>query len=54
MRNVSNKSCTGNQNTHCVFSTFFENAIYDIMRKKIVGKENSSIAALTLKFTSAT
>jgi len=25
MRNVSDKSCRGNQNTHFVFSNFFEN-----------------------------
>ena len=34
MRNVSNKSCRENQNTHFVF--FFENrAIYEVMWKNI-------------------
>ena len=38
MRNVSDKSCTENQNTHFMFSNFFsENrAVYEIMRKNIV------------------
>jgi hypothetical protein len=39
MRNVVDKSHRENQNTHCVFSTFFspENrAIYEIMWKNIV------------------
>jgi len=38
MRNVSDKSCTENQNTHFVFCNFlFENrAVYDIMWKNIV------------------
>ena len=35
MVNVSDKSCTGNQNTHFVFSNFFfENCtVYEIMWK---------------------
>jgi hypothetical protein len=37
MRNVSNKSCTENQNTHFGFSNFFKNpAAYEIMWKDIV------------------
>jgi len=41
MRNVSDKSCTENQNTHFVFSNFFsENrAVYEIMGKNIVERE---------------
>jgi hypothetical protein len=39
MRNVSDKSCTENQNTHCVFSNLFSSenrAVCEIMRKNIV------------------
>jgi hypothetical protein len=38
MRNVSDKGCTENQNTHCVLNNFFpENrAVYEIMWKNIV------------------
>ena len=39
MRNVSDKSCKGNQNTHFVFNNFFffENrAVYEIMWETIV------------------
>ena len=39
MKNISDKSCRENQNTHCIFSNFFffENGtIYEIMRKNIV------------------
>ena len=37
MRNVSDKSCRENQNTHLVFSNFFLNhAVYEKMRKNIV------------------
>jgi len=35
MRNVSDKSCRGNQNTRFVFNNFTENrAVYEIMWKK--------------------
>ena len=40
MRNVSDKSCRGNQNTHFVLNSFFflENrAIYEIMWENILG-----------------
>jgi len=38
MRNVSDKSCRENQNTHFVFSNFFfENgAVYDVILKNIL------------------
>ena len=38
MRNVSDKSCTENQNTHFVFSNFFSEsrAVYEIMWKTTV------------------
>ena len=40
MRNVSDKSCRENQNTHFVFNTFFfffeNHAVYEIMWKNIV------------------
>jgi len=39
MKNVSDKSCRGNQNAHFMFSVFFffENrAVYEIMWKNIV------------------
>jgi len=49
MRNVSDKSCTENQNTHFVFNNFFffENyAIYEIMWKNIVerGRPHDNMA----------
>jgi hypothetical protein len=38
MRNVSDKSCRHNQNTHFMFNNFFitNHAIYEIMWKNIV------------------
>jgi hypothetical protein len=37
MRNVSDKICGGNQNTHFMFSIFFETcAVYEIIRKYFV------------------
>ena len=37
MRNVSNKSCRENQNTHVLFSNFlFKNHVYEIMWKNLV------------------
>jgi len=37
MKNVSDKSCKENQNTHCMFSNFFKNcAVYEITWKNIV------------------
>jgi len=45
MRNVSDKSCTENQNTHFVFSNFFsENrAVYEIMWKNMVEPDRPQI-----------
>jgi hypothetical protein len=45
MRNVSDKSCRENQNTHFVFSNFFhENrAFYDIMWENIVDRARPQI-----------
>jgi len=47
VRNVSDKSCTENQNTHFVFSNFFisfENrAVYEIMWKNIVERGRSQM-----------
>jgi hypothetical protein len=40
MRNVSNKSCRENQNTHFTFGKFFspeKNAVYEIKSKKYSG-----------------
>jgi hypothetical protein len=36
MKNISDKSCTENQNTHFVFNNFFflNRAVYEIMWKK--------------------
>jgi len=36
MRNVSDKSCRENQNTHIIFNNFFpkNHAVYEIMWKK--------------------
>jgi len=38
IRNISDKSCRENQNTHFVFSNFFflNRAVYEIMWKNIV------------------
>ena len=37
MKNVSDESCRGNQNTHFVFSNFFfSHVIYEIMWKHII------------------
>jgi len=48
MRNVSDKSCTENQNTHFVFINFFsppENrAVYEIMWKNIVERGRPQMA----------
>jgi hypothetical protein len=46
MRNVTDKICTENQNTHFVFSNFFfENrAVYEIMWKNIVERGRPQIA----------
>jgi len=46
MRNVSDKSCRENQNTHFVFSIFFfENrAIYEIMWKNFVERGRPQMA----------
>jgi len=46
MRNVSDKSCRENENTHFVFSKFFfsENrAVYETMRKYIVDRGRPQI-----------
>jgi len=45
MRNVSDKSCAGNENTHFVFSNFyFENrAVNEKTRKNIVEWSRSQI-----------
>ena len=40
-RNVSDKSCGGNQNTHFVFSFFSNRAVYEKMRKNIVERGRS-------------
>jgi len=47
MRNVSDKICTENQNTHFVFSNFFfENrAVYEIMWKNIVEPARAQVHA---------
>ena len=36
MRNVSDKSCRGNQNTHFIFQFFLNGAVYEIMWKNTV------------------
>jgi hypothetical protein len=36
MRNVSNKSCRENQNTHFIFSNFFNCSVYEVMWKNTV------------------
>ena len=40
MRNVSDKSCRENQNTHFMFSNFSENrTVYEIMSKSVMEPE---------------
>ena len=44
MRNVLDKSCRENQNTHFMFNNFFENrAVYEIMSKNMVEPERSQM-----------
>jgi hypothetical protein len=44
MRNVLNKSCRENQNTHFIFITFF----YEIMSKNMVEPEGPQFGAWDL------
>ena len=48
MRNVSNKSCRENQNTHFTFSNFFSenHAVYEIMSKNLVESDDNMAPAL--------
>ena len=51
MRNILEKTCTENQNTHFMFNTFFffENlAVYEIMLKNMVGPEKTQYVAHVL------
>jgi hypothetical protein len=51
MKNLSDKSCRENQNTHFMFNTFFFNhAVYEIMWKNIVesGRYRWQYGACTL------
>ena len=53
MRNVSDKSCRENQNTHFVFSNlfFFENrAVYEIMWENIVEPDRPQITMWHCQF----
>jgi hypothetical protein len=52
-RNVSDKSCRGNQNTHFMFSNFlFENrAVYEIMCKNIVDRGRLPMATGRMRIT---
>ena len=53
MRYVGDKSCTENQNTHFVFSNFFENhTVYEIMWKNIVerSKPQMTIRRMRIAF----
>jgi hypothetical protein len=52
MRNVSDKSCRENQNTHFVFSNcFFENrAVYEIMWKNIVETDRPQMIIWRMRF----
>jgi len=53
MRNVSDRSCTENQNTHFVFSNFFspENrAVHEIMWKNIVEPGRPQMTIWRMRF----
>jgi len=43
MRNVTDRSCRENQNTHFIFSNFFENSAVD----EIMWKKNSTATEAT-------
>jgi hypothetical protein len=44
MKNVSDKSCRENQNTHFVFNYFFFNlAVYEIMWENIVESDRAQM-----------
>ena len=51
MRNVSDKSCTENQNTHFVFSNFFvENrAVYEIVWKNVVERGRRQVTVWRMR-----
>jgi len=50
MRNVSDKFCRENQNTHFVFSNFFENrAVYEKMWKNTVERGRPQMAIWRLR-----
>jgi hypothetical protein len=54
MRNVSDKSCRGNQNTYLTFNNpifFFENrAVYEIMWKNIMEPEKPQMTVWPMRF----
>jgi hypothetical protein len=44
MRNISEKRCRENQNTHLVFSNFIENrAVYEIMKKSMEQPDGNAV-----------
>jgi hypothetical protein len=53
MRNVSDKSWRGNQNTHFVFSNFcfFNYAVYEIMWKNIVQRDRPQMTTMRMRIT---
>ena len=53
MRNVSDKSCRGNQNTHFVFSNFFsENgALYELRWKNILDRGRSQMTIWRMRIS---
>jgi len=56
MRNVSDKSCRENQNTHFVFSNFFpqNRAVYEIMWKKYIWQYDTARMSFVWRLTMAT
>jgi hypothetical protein len=51
MRNVSDKRCRENQNTHFMFNNFFENpGIHDIMWKNMVQPDRPQTAIWRMRF----
>ena len=54
-KNVSDKSCRRNQNTHFTFNTFFPpeyRAVYEIMWKNIVGPSRSQMTIWRMRIAS--
>jgi len=51
MRNISDKSCRENQNTHFMFNHFFNRAIYEIMWKNSAEPNRPQMTIWRMSFT---